>query len=106
MYAEVCVLDLVQAEFSRDARDGVSSKGVNEGEMLLLLYRGYTRLSAPLWLTTQNVFSTKCVSVCVYVRERGRERVCVCVKNDYSPGTFSLNALLCIFFKIVLEKYR
>lgn len=46
----------------------------------------------------QNVWV--CVSECLWERES------VWRKNDYSPGTFSLNALLCIFFKIVLENYR
>lgn len=79
----VCMLRLCAGfganRISRDAQDGVSSKGVNEGEMLLLLHRGYTHLSAPLWLTTQNVFSTKCVSVYEWVSVRESE----CVKKEW-----------------------
>lgn len=45
---------------------------LKEGEMLLLMCRGNTHLSAPLWLTTQNVFFYK-MSVCACEDER----VCV-----------------------------
>lgn len=69
--------------------------------MLLLLYRGYTHLSAPLWLTTQNIFSTRlwCVweSVCVYVRDS--------VKNEcWSTWNLFIECIVVFFFfKIVLE---
>lgn len=72
--------------------------------MLLLLYRGYTHLSAPLWLTTQNIFSTRLW--CVW------ESVCVCMweivwrMNVDPPGTFSLNALLYFFFQDSIREYR
>lgn len=94
---------------SSDAQDGISFSllRVKEGEMLLLLYRGYTHLSAPLWLTTQNVFSTRlwfncyvctceCMSVCVWECE---ERMIIHLEHFHWMH-------YCIFFKIVLENYR
>lgn len=78
-----------------------------DGEMLLLLYGGYTHLSAPLWLTTQNIFNTQlwcncwvcvCVSLCVWA--------CACEREWNEEWTSSQNIFTECIIQDSIREYR
>lgn len=85
------------------------SSSKREKKMLLLFYRGYTPSVGSSVVNHSKMYFLQ--SVCLCWRERDCVSVCMCLcvcvcvwwKDDYPPGTFSLNAL---FFNIVLENYR